>query len=301
MKKEILDYYKKISMYTNYGEYKEYFKSLPDDLKELTKLINDQYIHRVTLFKSYFRNDKIKEEYPWYDYRLHDDILLTVPAITAELFRLDNRGFTHQREIKDKVIITCRYASILLASILKAKGYSARVRSGFGKYFYEDKYIDHWIVEYYNETKEKWIIVDSDELESSLFKKYNNIDVNRSYYYTAGEAWLKARSGKENIDKFVHGGHITGLDMLARSLFYDFHSLMNDEISYLFFPTYLDESKEFFNLTVDELKELDDLATLMINPDENFDELRYLYENDKKFRTINTPLLSDRDHLELQD
>lgn len=301
MKEEVLEFYKNVSMYTNYGTYKEYFKSLPDDLEELTKLINDQYIHRVVLFRSYLKNNKIKDEYPWYKYRSHDDVLLTVPSITAELFRLDSKGFTHGRENKNKVIITCRYASILLASILKAKGYSARVRSGFGKYFYEDKYIDHWLVEYYNEDSDKWILVDTDKIKCSMFKNYKNTDVNRSYYYTAAQAWLEVRRGKENVDKFLHGNYIKGLDMLARSLFYDFHSLMNDEISYMFFPTFIDEKSEFFRLSVDELKEFDDLATLMLDPDKNFDELRYLFDNDKKFRAINTPIMSDRDHLELED
>lgn len=296
---DVLEFYKKVSIYTNYGLYKDYFKKLPDDLKELTKLINDQYIHRIVLYRSYLNDEKLKKEYPWYRYRLHDDILITVPAITSELFRLDDRGFTHLRDNKNKVVITCRYASILLASILKAKGYSARVRSGFGKYFQPDQYVDHWLVEYYDENKNKWILVDADKIECSMFKNYNNIDVNRSYYFTAAEAWLDVRSGKEDINKFVHGGRIKGLDMLARSLFYDFHSLMNDEISYLFFPNYIDDKREFFTLNIDELKELDDLASLMLDPDSNFDELRYLFNNDKRFRTINTPLLGDRDHLEL--
>jgi len=59
------------------------------------------------------------------------------------------------------------------------------------------------------------------------------------------------------------------------------------------------KKEEFFKLGVDDLKELDDLANLMINPDEHFDELRYLFENDKRFRVINTPLLGDKDHLEI--
>lgn len=299
MNESILKFYEKVSMYTNYGPYREYFLSLPDDLESLTKLINHQYIHRVVLFREYLQNGKVKEEYPWYKYRLHDDVLMTVPSIVAELFRLDSRGFTYFRENKNKVIITCRYASILLASILKAKGYSARVRSGFSKCIQKEKYLDHWLVEYYNREEGRWIFVDADEINSAMFKNYQNTDVNRSYFCTAAQAWLDVRSGRDDINKFVHGGRITGLSMLARSLFYDFHALMNDEISYLFFPTFIDEDKEFFTLSVDELKEFDDLATLMLQPDENFDELRYLFKNDKRFRVINTPLLGDRDHLEL--
>ncbi len=37
----------------------------------------------------------------------------------------------------------------------------------------------------------------------------------------------------------------------------------------------------------------------MLEPDQNFDELRYLFRNDKWLRCINTPLLSDKDHLEI--
>lgn len=301
LKEEVLKFYKNVSIYTNYGTYKDYFKSLPNNLRDLTLLINNQYIHRVVLFRSYLNDEKIKYEYPWYDYRLHDDILVTVPAITAELFRRDARGFIKFRETKDKVIITCRYASILLASILKAKGYSARVRSGFAKYINKEKYVDHWVVEYFDVEAQKWIIVDADEIDNSIFKNYDNVNVNRSYFFTAAQAWLNARSGKEDINKFVHGSSIKGLDMLGRSLFFDFHALMNDEISYLFAPPYIDEKTEFFRLNIDKLKELDDLASLMLNPDENFDELSYLFKNDKRFRAINTPLLSDKEHLELEN
>lgn len=301
LQENILEFYKKTSIYTNYGPYKKYFCSLPDDLNELTKLINNQYIHRKVLYKAYLENNKLKEEYPWYKYRLHDDILLTAPAITAELFRLESQGFTMERENKHKVIITCRYASVLLSSILKAKGYAARVRSGFSTLIFENENIDHWVVEYFNEEKRKWIMIDADILDSNIIKNYNNTNVSKKEFYTAAQAWLDVRSGKADCDIFVHGSHLKGLNMLARTLFFDFHALMNDEISYLFFPTYISEDDEFFNLSIDDLKELDDLAELMLSPDKNFDELRYIFRNDKKFRAINTPLLSDRDHLELKE
>ena len=89
--------------------------------------------------------------------------------------------------------------------------------------------------------------------------------------------------------------------MLARAVFFDFHSLMNDEISYLFMPTYIDEEEEFFSLTTGDLKEIDDLAQLLLEPDKNFDEIRYLFRSDPKLRVINTPLVGDRNHLELED
>ena len=75
---------------------------------------------------------------------------------------------------------------------------------------------------------------------------------------------------------------------------------MNDEISYLFFPTVMDSKDEFFNLDAFELEKIDYLAELMLDPDKNFDELRYLFRNDKWLRVINTPLLGDYDHFELK-
>ena len=299
MRDDILEFYKGVSMYTNYSLYKDYFIGLPDDLKELTQLIHDNYIHRIVLFQGYKEKNKISKEYPWYRYRCDDDILLTVPAIVSELFRLDSRGLTHFRQTKDKVVITCRYASILLASILKAKGFSTRVRSGFAPYIDQEKYPDHWICEVWCEKKNKWILVDADEIEVDV-EEYTNVDIDRKQFYFAAEAWLDVRHGKIEIDKFLHGSHVQGLSMLARTLFFDFHSLMNDEVSYLFFPTYIDTEEEFYNLSIEELKQLDDLAVLLLDVDKNFDELRYLFENDQRFRSINTPLTSDRDHLELE-
>lgn len=297
MREEIIIFYKMISMYTNYSFYKNYFIGLPNDLKELTKLVNDNYIHRVTLRKSYKEKCEISKEYPWYRYRCEDDILLTVPALMSELFRLDARGLTHYRQTKDKLVITCRYASILLASILKAKGFSVRVRSGFAPYIREEKYPDHWLCEVWCEDWNRWILVDADETE---IEGCSNIDIPREKFYFAAEAWLDVRYGKIEVGKFLHGSHVQGLSMLARTLFFDFHALMNDEVSYLFFPTYIDTEEKFYNLSVEELKQLDDLALLLLDVDKNFDELRYLFENDQKFRCMNTPLVSDRDHLELE-
>lgn len=93
--------------------------------------------------------------------------------------------------------------------------------------------------------------------------------------------WLDVRSGKEDRNKFIHGSASQGLNILAYTLFFDFHTLMNDEISYLFMPSYIDDDREFSNLTTEELKELDDLATLMLEPDKNFDTLRYIFFTEK--------------------
>lgn len=294
MREELFEFYKKISVYTNFLPYKEYFKSLPDDLDELIHLIRSNIIHRVELVKAYKGDEtkqKLTEEFPWYRYRCEDDILLTAPAIMAELFRQDERGLVLDREIRDKIVITCRYMSVLAASILKAKGYCCRVRSGFAPYFYENISCDHWICQYWNSKEKRWVDLDVDG-------EYHDDKTKKMIF--AAEAWLDVREKKRDGNEFVHGSSTRGLAMLARAVFLDFHSLMNDEISYLFMPSYIDSDKKFLSLSNKELKEIDLLAKLLLDPDKNFDEIRYLFRNDKKLRVINTPLVGDRNHLELE-
>jgi len=309
MNKEVLDFYLKTSVYTNFFPFEDYYKSLPDDIEELSKLLCHQVIHRQELVRSYLKEasrydnkvelEKIKEKYPWYKNRCDDDILFTAPAITAELFRQDARGFVLGRETKDKVVITCRYVAVLLASILKAKGIPARCRSGYANYFLakrENVYYDHWIVQYFDKDKNRWINCDADNIYQVSFNQWDFPD---EEFQWIAKVWLDVRSGQVDCKNYIHGATFNQLSNLAYALFFDFHSLMNDEISYLFFPTVMDSKEEFDNLTEDEMKKIDHLAMLMLDPDKNFDELRYLFRNDKWLRVINTPLLGDRDHLEL--
>lgn len=300
MKEEILNYYLKPSIFTNWGPYKKYYQSLPDDMEELTSLLLEQTIHRKELIRSSIRlnetgksGDGVATEYPWWGYRSHDDILLTAPAIMAELNRLDERGIFHGREINKKIVITCRYVAIWLASILKAKGIPTRVRSGFASYFSSNgKSVDHWIIEYYKKDEKRWVICDPDTDSGS-----DHTDMKKESFCWIAKIWLDVRSGKDKIEKYVHGASYQGLGMLANTLFFDFHALMGNEVSYLFSPTYIENN--FFSLSPDELKELDDLATLMLDPDKNFSELLYIFNNDKKMRILNTPLLGDGDHQEV--
>ena len=80
------------------------------------------------------------------------------------------------------------------------------------------------------------------------------------------EVWHKVRRGKDDINKYVHGSSFQGLNMLAYSLFFDFHALMGDEISYLFMLCYIYFDNEFFNVTIDDLKDIDDLGSVMLDP-----------------------------------
>ena len=303
MKKEILEHYLKYGIFTYPGLYEDYLKTLPDNIYELGVLIRKQEMHRVDLKKAMSEDDnKIKREYPWYKPRCHDDMLLTTPAMVGELFRQDPRGFVYDRAIKDIIIITCRYVSVLTCSILKAKKIPCRSRAGFMGYIEENRLTDHWINQYWNESENRWITIDLCEDEkSNIDKDLNLVDMYDDSFYFAANAWLDVRSGKVDLNRFDHGGSLKGLNIVAWQLFYDFHALMNNELSYRFIPSYLDTDDEFYNLSIEELGDLDKLAELMLDPNKNFDELKYLYISDKRYRSINSPLVGDHNYVGILD
>lgn len=297
MNQKILNHYLEFSTFTNPGLYKEFLQSLPDGIEELGNLITHQIVHRVTLKEGNTKaNIDLRygdmEQYPWHRLRCDDDVLPTAVAMIAELLRLDNRGFCIDRKVENKVVLTCRFVAILMAAILKSKGIPCRVRSGFAPYFGGNSG-DHWINQYWSKDKQRWITFDADGFLDYL--SFNQYDISEDKFDWAANSWLGIRAGKLEADNFVNAGGFKGLMPVLWAVFYDFHSLMNNEILYMQTPTYI--ANKFEQLSEDDLLEIDELAKLMLNPDDNFARLVEIWESEKKFRILNGPLIEDESHV----
>ena len=86
----------------------------------------------------------------------------------------------------------------------------------------------------------------------------------------------------------------------AWSLLMDFHALFHDEINYVTLPVFLwNNYEDLSKLKKSTLKELDHLAKLMQNVDENFEELQNIWETNKKFRSVASSINNSFLHLEL--
>lgn len=302
MQDKILEHYLQTGTYTYAGAYGDYFRSLPGNVAELGRLVCSQVIHRVTLYEGNTNaNAKLQygdmTKFPWYRMRCEDDILMTAAAMTAELFRLDGRGFVPDRKTENKIVVTCRYVSVLMSAILKAKNIPCRSRAGFAPYFQPGKSMDHWINQYWNAKEARWVTIDADGFYDENGMNLGQYDIADGKFDYAAGAWLDVRSGRVDGAKFVYADGLgtCSLKAIIRALFYDFHALMNDEISYQFQPCYIDN--KFERLTEQDFKELDELAGLMLKPDENFEELVHVWETKKKYRIMNSPLVSDHDNL----
>jgi hypothetical protein len=297
MEKYILDHYCRFTTFTNPGCYKELLQDLPDDIKELGNLISHQVIHRKIL-KAGNKNankDLIygdMEKYPWYRLRCDDDVLPTAVSIVAELIRLDGSGLKTNRKVENKIVVTCRYVAILMAAILKSKEMPCRVRSGFSPYLFKGSW-DHWINQYWDSNNKKWITFDADGFLNNL--GFDQYDIPKNKFDWAADTWLGIRNGSLEANDFINAGGFRGPMPVLWAVFYDFHCLMNNEIMYLQKPRYI--TNRFEKLKEKELKEIDNLAELMQFPDENFHKLVQVWNTQKKFRILNSPLIGDESHV----
>ncbi len=293
MQQKVIDHYLEYGLFTYPGLYEDYLKTLPDDVRELGLLLRKNFIHRTTLAAGNVgTNADLKygdmTKVPWYR-QAEDDNLATTAAMLAEFFRRDQNGLTMDRKVEDKVVLTCRYVSILMASILKAKTIPARVRAGFAGYFEGEKVAwDHWITQYWNKTEDRWITMDVDgSLHRTGFDMY---DIPEGKFEWSADAWLAVREKRRDGSYFNNAGGFKGLITIAWQLFYDFHCLMNSEIMYLHHPE-LAMLQSFSKNPEEKLQEIDDLAKLMQQPDENFEKLLDIWNTKKEFRLLKGALL----------
>ena len=115
-------------------------------------------------------------------------------------------------------------------------------------------------------------------------------DIPRDKFLFGANAYLGIRENKYKEEAILYSSDpvTLGLKASIRGLFYDYHSLMNNEIIFLHMPKYIQDKK--FELSEEEYKELDNLATLMLNPNENFEKLQEIWKDNLKFRIMSGAL-----------
>ena len=289
MNKKIYQRYLATSVYTYVGMYKEFVLSLPDDIPSIGMLICDQITHPSMHFtepSSYLEDTYYGKfaSYPKCRFKNEDELYITAVSMIAGILRLDERGFTKNRDVTKRITVSCRQASVLFSAILKAKGIPCRSRAGFMDFGDTgDSYMEHWVNEYWDFNENRWVLVDIDgyyEYEQRF--GYSQFDLPRRKFVTASEAWTGLR--KNMLDKKLDVFSPNLLDGVCEYLFMDFHALMNNEIFYSYQPLYLRGGIKTLNGS--ELCELDYLAELIAEPEKNMGQIEYLWTTNEKLSTL---------------
>jgi len=110
--KELLNFYRQYSSFTDPGEYAILYETLPESLPELCRLIRSQFIHAYAELPGY--REQIPEE-RWNESMNYP----SVKSILKGLLSYDSSGFVNDRKPEDRLVLICRHNTILLASILK--------------------------------------------------------------------------------------------------------------------------------------------------------------------------------------
>ena len=120
--------------------------------------------------------------------------------IIRTLGHLADRPIDEPRSFPDRVVGTCRHFSVLTCALLRHRGVPARSRCGFASYFVPDRYVDHWVVEYWHGTQQRWARVDPEILGFDFVSTPE--DLAEGDFLSGGEAWALCRQGEVDPARF---------------------------------------------------------------------------------------------------
>jgi hypothetical protein len=109
------------------------------------------------------------------------------------------------RAPRDRMVGVCRHFATLFAALLRHQGVPARARCGFAAYFVADEWIDHWVTEYWDAGRERWVRADpqlDETLRSRLGIRVDPADLPPETFLTGGDAWLCHRWGSCDAQRF---------------------------------------------------------------------------------------------------
>ena len=200
-----------------------------------------------------------------------EKILDASPARTS-------RPLPQARPAGERVVGVCRHFTLLHVAMLRRQGVAARARCGFGAYFEKDKFLDHWVTEYWNEAEKRWVLVDAqlDQRQRELFNvTFDPLDVPRDQFLVAGDAWRLCRAGKADPQAF---GILDmfGLWFIASNVIRDVAALNNHEM----LPWDVWGAMTQKDAEID-LPFIDRLAEFSHAPDRHFGELRAAYKDER--------------------
>jgi hypothetical protein len=162
------------------------------------------------------------------DDRLAERNIRPARALVDVLTNLAPGPLHEPRRADRRVVGTCRHFAVLSCALLRMRGIAARARCGFATYFFSDKSVDHWIVEYWQ--GDRWVRIDTEVIGKTLVA--DPADLAPDEFLTGGEAWARYRAGSIDPDTFGVAGtdHAWGIGEIRGNAIRDLASLCKVEM-----------------------------------------------------------------------
>lgn len=247
---------------------------LPTTVPELVKVVQGNILH--IFWATRYGVEHSDEKKAEVQIRSAAEMLRRIHAI-------DPAPLTTVRPHAQKLVGNCRDFSTLMVALLQRQGVPARARCGFGTYFMDGKYEDHWVAEYWNESEARWIQVDA-QLDAfqqeQLGTDFDPLDTPHDRFLTGGRAWRLAR--EEGVDPELFGiFDLRGYWFMRGDLVRDVAALF--QVPLLPWDCWGIILRDEADLSEDDWALLDRIAALSLDNDQ-FDTLRALYTADERLR-----------------
>jgi hypothetical protein len=205
-------------------------------------------------------------------------------AMIDRILVLDPRPLDVARAPAQRFVGNCRHFTVLLCALLRARGLPARARCGFAAYFEPTKFVDHWVCEIWDGASNAWVMVDAqlDDIQRKAFRiSFDPLNVPRSQFLVAGDAWQQCRAGRADPQRF---GILDmfGLWFIRGNLVRDVAARAKREL--LPWDGWGLMTKYDADSDADELTMLDHAAVLTLAGDERLDELLTLQATEPGMR-----------------
>ena len=272
------DYYAQQSAMSDPGHHRALFEGLPNDVRSLARIIHGLGIYDVVA-KDFYGCDLSEA-------RRREIHIRPMEKRLDRIMALEDRPLSVARPPDKRIAGRCNSYTLALVSMLRANGVPARSRCGFGAYFNPPKFEDHWVCEYWDADRRRWVLADA-QLDAIWREKirvsFDTCDVPREQFLTAADAWRRYRRGAADPQMFgISFAGLYGEWFMAASVIRDLAAL--NRVETLPWDVWGAMPRPGATLDSSEHAYFDRLAALTSDPDANFDELHQLYENDAGLR-----------------
>ena len=289
---DILAFYASHSLMTELGGASALIEPLPNDVAALTRVIQGLGIYDVVA-RDFYGFEPPAD-------RLTEIHLRPIAERLARIIELDDQPLPVAREPDRRALQRCNSFALMLVAMLRAKAVPARSRCGFAAYFNPPNFEDHWVCEYWDARERRWRLADPqiDEVWRGRLKiRFDTLDLPRTQFLTAGEAWRRCRSGEADERQFgISFAGLHGLWFVAGSIVRDIAALNKMEMApWDVWGAQPAQQREFDRAYFDEL------AALTRDPDGAFADVRRRYEKDQGLRVPPTVFNALNERLEAID
>ncbi len=207
---EIADFYRGPSPTSDLGRYRELVVDLPADAEALGAVVRGLLIHNSVAKR---RDLQFSAD------RMSSMETVGAKAILDNVMSLDPRSLEFKRPAGQRMVGFCYHFALLHCALLRATGTPARVRCGFARYLQTRRWIDHWVVEYWD--GDGWRLTDP---------QIGRGDLTADDFQNGLNGWIQCRGGASK--PALHGnGELWGWDELRGSLINDVAALNKVEVA----------------------------------------------------------------------